>query len=59
MSYWTDVNPVGFGTILVQEENGEERVIYYASRSLTDAEKRYLQTEKEVLGISMELILKL
>ena len=47
----TDSSPVGLGAILVQEQNGEERVICYASRSLTDVEKRYSQTEKEALGI--------
>ena len=47
----TDFSPVGLGVILVQEQNGEERVICYASRSLTDVEKRYSQTEKEAFGI--------
>ena len=47
----TDASPVGLGAILVQEQNSEERVICYASRSLTDVEKCYSQTEKEALGI--------
>ena len=36
----TDASPVGLGAILVQEQNGEERVICYARRSLTNVEKR-------------------
>ena len=47
----TDASSVGLGALLVQEQNDEERVICYASRSLTDVEKRYSQTEKEALGI--------
>lgn len=47
----TDASPVGLGAVLTQEQNGVNRVICYASRSLTDVEKRYSQTEKEALGI--------
>ena len=46
-----DASPVGLGAVLVQEQNGESRVICYASRSLSDVEKRYSQTEKEALGL--------
>ena len=46
-----DASPVGLGAVLVQIQNGEERVISYASRSLSDTEKRYSQTEKEALGV--------
>ena len=41
-----DARPVGLGGILVQEQNGEQRVICYASRSLTDVERRYTQKRK-------------
>ena len=47
----TDASPVGLGAVLVQEHKGENRVICYISRSLTDTERRYSQTEKEALGI--------
>ena len=47
----TDASPVGLGAVLVQEQNGENRVICYASRSLTDVERRFSQTEKEALCI--------
>ena len=42
-----DASPVGRGAILVQ--NG--KVVTYASRALSDVEKRYFQTEKEDLAI--------
>lgn len=47
----TDASPVGLGGVLVQKQGSEYRVIMYASRSLSDVERRYSQTEKEALGI--------
>ena len=44
-----NASPVGLGAVLTQKEKNGPRVICYASRSLTDTERRYLQTEKEVL----------
>ena len=46
-----DASPVGLGAILLQECNGEKRVICYSSRGLSDVERRYLQTEREALGV--------
>ncbi len=51
-----DVIPIGFGAVLTQKSpnpNGleEVRIVAYASRALTDVEKRYTQTEKEALAI--------
>ena len=46
-----DAGPVGLGAVLVQNQKGENRLISYASRSLTEVERRYLQTEKEALAL--------
>ncbi|VDI78407.1 Hypothetical predicted protein [Mytilus galloprovincialis] len=46
-----DASPVGLGAVLIQEQNGEMRIISYASRSLSDTERRYSQTEKEALAL--------
>ena len=46
-----DASPVGFGAALVQKQGEELRVISCASRSLSDTERRYSQTEKETLAI--------
>ena len=42
-----DASPVGLGAILFQQD----RVVAYASRSLTPVEQRYSQTEREALGV--------
>ena len=41
-----DASPLGLGSILTQDG----RAIVYASRSLSDVESRYSQTEHEALG---------
>lgn len=46
-----DASPVGLGAVLVQLEKEKERVISFASKSLSEVERRYCQTEREALGI--------
>ena len=46
-----DASPVGLGAVLMQHQNGAWVPICYASRSLTECERRYSQTEKEALGL--------
>lgn len=52
----TDASPVGIGAVLTQISRGpnnsiNRNVVAYASRSLTDTEQRYSQTEREALAI--------
>ena len=44
-------SPVGLGAVLTQQQGETWRVILYASKSLTNVERRYSQTEKEALAL--------
>lgn len=51
----SDASLSGLGCVLLQEINGERRIIEYASRSLTRSERNYSVTELECLGILFAL----
>ena len=50
-----DASPVGVSAILSKKpksgDNNNQQINAFASRALTDTEKRYSQTEKEALAI--------
>ena len=46
-----DAGPTALGAVLTQLQDNVWRVIAYASRSLTEVERRYSQTEKEALAL--------
>ena len=48
----TDASNTGIGTVLSQlDDSGRERVITYASRTLSKPERRYCVTCKELLSV--------
>ena len=46
-----DASDDGLGTVLSQNHQGAEHVVYYASRTLTKAERKYCATRKEMLAL--------
>ena len=47
----TDASSVGIGAVLTQNINGVENIIAFASRALSDPEKKYSVTEQECLAV--------
>lgn len=48
---YADASPVGLGAVLIQINEKGPRVISYASKSLSETEKRYCQTENDFIFI--------
>jgi len=47
----TDASDCGMGALLSQQQSGLEKVIAYASRTMTNEEKKYETTRKELLAV--------
>ena len=47
-----DASQDGLGAVILQQHDGQLLPVAFASRAMTDAEIRYAQIEKELLGIT-------
>ena len=50
-----DASNYAFGVVLAQRVDGLSHVIYYASKTLDNAQSNYTTTEKELLAIVFSL----
>ena len=48
---YTDASSIGLGVILVQKQEGRERIICCASRTLNKSEQNYSATKNECLAV--------
>ena len=46
-----DASDLAIGAVLVQREDGKPHVVYYASKTLNEAQRNYTTTEKELLAV--------
>ena len=46
-----DGSDLAIGAVLGQREDGKPRVVYYASKTLNEAQRNYTTTEKELLAV--------
>jgi hypothetical protein len=51
----TDASNHGLGAVLYQEKDGKKHYISFASRALTDSEKGYGATKRELMGVIFAL----
>ena len=50
-----DASDFAVGVVLSQREDGKPYVIYYASKTLNEAQRNYTTTEKELLAVVFAL----
>ena len=46
-----DASDLAIGAVLEQREGGKPYVVYYASKTLNEAQRNYTTTEKELLAV--------
>ena len=50
-----DASDLAIGAVLGQREAGKPYVVYYASKTLNEAQRNYTTTEKELLAVEYAL----